>query len=571
MLRKKTKNQGTQKPPRSIPLDLERLIHIGTALSSEKDTDRLLEMILDSSKEMVHADGGTIYLTTEDNSLKFEIVKTDSLGIAMGGKTEKEISFDPVKLYNNEGEPNLQTVVACSVIQNRTINIEDAYESKEFDFSGTRAFDRKTGYRSKSFLSIPLRNHEDDIIGVLQLLNALDKKTGKIIPFSIENQKLVESLASQAAVSITNRQLINAQKKLFESFIEVIAAAVDNKSAYTGGHCRRVPKLTLMLADAAVEVAEGPLADFKMTEGQRYELEIAGWMHDCGKVTTPEYVVDKSTKLETIFDRINLVDARCEILKRDAEIESLRGKLAPFEKSLGKSLGKSLEKPNVASGPDPELSQKQKKILEDREFIRTSNIGGEFMSEELKNRVREIAKQKWTDMDGREVPFLTEDEAQNLSISRGTLNDAERKIINNHINVTIKMLEQIPYPKHLKNVPELAGGHHERMDGKGYPRGLTRDQMSVQARAMAIADIFEALTAKDRPYKKGKTLSEALRILGFFKKDNHIDPDLFNVFIDKKVYLAYAEKFLGKDQIDTVDPEKIPGYLPPNRRPQPPA
>ena len=556
MLRKKTLRKGVQRDSGSIPQEMERLIQIGTALSAEKDTDRLLEMILDSSKEIAHADGGTIYLMTEDKSLKFEIVKTDSLGIAMGGKTGREMSFNPIQIYNDAGEPNLQTVVACSVIQNRTINIENAYDSEEFDFSGTRAFDRKTGYRSQSFLSIPLRNHEDDIIGVLQLLNALDKKTGKIIPFSDKNKKLVESLASQAAVAITNRQLIIAQKKLFESFIEVIATAIDEKSAYTGGHCRRVPKLTLMLADAAAETTEGPLADFKITEAQRYELEIAGWMHDCGKVTTPEYIVDKSTKLETIFDRIHLMDVRFEILKRDAEIESLR-------KIIAQS-GKKEE----FSGPDHALSQKLKKIQEDREFIRESNIGGEFMSEELKDRVKEIAKQKWTDMDGKESSLLAEDEIHNLNISRGTLTEAERKIINGHIDATIKMLNQIPYPRHLKNVPELAGAHHETMDGKGYPRGLTRDQMSVQARVMAIADIFEALTAKDRPYKKGKTLSEALRILGFFKKDNHIDPDLFYVFIDQKVYLTYAEEFLGKDQIDDVDHEKIPGYIPPGQRPQ---
>ena len=556
MSQKKTKRQGVQRGSESILQNMERLIQIGTALSAEKDTDRLLEMILDSSKEIAHADGGTIYLMTEDKSLKFEIVKTDSLGIAMGGKTGQEMSFNPIPLYNDAGEPNLQTVVACSVIQNRTINIENAYDSEEFDFSGTRGFDRKTGYRSQSFLSIPLRNHEDDIIGVLQLLNALDKKTGKIIPFSDKNQKLVESLASQAAVAITNRQLIIAQKKLFESFIEVIATAIDEKSAYTGGHCRRVPKLTLMLADAAAETTEGPLADFKITEAQRYELEIAGWMHDCGKVTTPEYVVDKATKLETIFDRIHLLDTRFEILKRDAEIESLRKIIAQTGKTEG------------VSGPDHALSQKLKKFQEDREFIRKSNIGGEFMSEELKDRVKEIAKQKWTDMDGKEASFLAEDEVHNLNISRGTLNEAERKIINGHIDATIKMLNQIPYPRHLKNVPELAGAHHETMDGKGYPRGLTRDQMSVQARVMAIADIFEALTAKDRPYKKGKTLSEALRILGFFKKDNHIDPDLFYVFIDQKVYLTYAEEFLGKDQIDDVDLEKIPGYIPPDQRPQ---
>ena len=548
MGKKEKKPSGINRSSKLVLQEMERLVQIGIALSAEKDIDRLLEMILDGSKEITHADGGTIYIVTDEKTLKFRLVKTDSLGIAMGGTTGKEITFNPIRLYSDTGEPNLQMVVACSVIQNRTINIADAYDSEEFDFSGTRAFDKNTGYRSKSFLSIPMRNHENDIIGVLQLINALDRETGEIIPFSIEHQKLVESLASQAAVAITNRYLIDAQKKLFESFIEVIAAAIDNKSAYTGGHCRRVPVLTLMLADAAATIEEGPLAGFKMTEDERYELKIASWLHDCGKVTTPEYVVDKATKLETIFDRINLVDARFEILARDAKIDL-----------LSKTLSSS-DLPPVSPDLETDHAQQLKQYLDDREFLRKCNIGGEFMSEELKERVNEVAKQNWVDLNGQEHPFLTENEVKNLKISRGTLTDEERKVINHHIVATIEMLEQIPYPKKLKNVPKLAGGHHETMDGKGYPKGLKKEQLSVQGRAMAIADIFEALTAKDRPYKKGKTLSEAIRILGFFKKDNHIDPDLFDIFIEKKVYLAYAKQFLGDDQIDEVDHNKIPGY-----------
>lgn len=533
---------------------IEKLNAIGVALSSEKDMDRLLEMILDGAKGITNADGGTLYSITDGNKLKFEILKTDSLGIAMGGTTGKPILFPPLNLYDESGKPNKNMVVACAVLEERTIRIPDAYNATDFDFSGTRAFDKKTGYRSKSFLTVPMKNHENKIIGLLQLLNAKSEETGEIIAFSHSDERLVESLGSQAAVAITNKQLIDAQRKLFESFIKLIASAIDDKSPYTGGHCARVPEIALMLAEAVCETTSGPLKDFNLSEEEMYELKIAAWLHDCGKVTTPEYVVDKATKLQTIFDRIHLIDTRFEVLKRDAEIDFLRKK-----NELGRN-GQG------AGELEEEFRQKLTTLDEERDFLRTCNIGGEFMSDELKERVMLIAGRKWKGPDGKEEDFLSENEVKNLTIPKGTLTPDEREIINHHIVATIKMLEQLPYPKYLRNVPEFAGGHHERMDGKGYPRGLTRDQMSVQARIMGVADIFEALTASDRPYKEGKTLDESLRILGFLKKDNHIDPDLFDVFIDKKVYLRYAKNFLGPSRAVDVDVSKIPGYMPPEKR-----
>jgi HD-GYP domain-containing protein (c-di-GMP phosphodiesterase class II) len=531
---------------------LERLNAIGVALSAERDNNRLLEMILLGAKEITNADGGTLYTVTEDQHLKFEIMRTQTLGIAMGGTTGKDIPFAPLPLYLEDGTPNQNMVAAYAVLNERTVNIEDAYQADGFDFSGTRKFDQRTNYRSKSFLTIPMQNHENEIIGVLQLINATDPETGEILAFSPANQRLVESLASQAAVALTNHNLIEGLKNLFESFIELIADAVDEKSPYTGGHCRRVPELTMMLADAVCRTQVGPLKDFSLSEKEIYELKIAAWLHDCGKVATPESVMDKPTKLATIFDRIHLLDQRFELLKKQAECDMLRKQLEAIKNGH----------PSDASGLEAQLEAFKRQLDVDRDFLRNANIGGEYMTPEHQQRVRDIAKHPLIDAAGNTVSFLSDNEIYNLNIARGTLTAEERTIINNHIVVTINMLESLPYPKDLNRVPEYAGGHHERMDGKGYPRGLTREQMSVPARVMGVADIFEALTSGDRPYKKAKSLSESLRILGELKLDNHIDPDVFDIFIREKIYLRYAEQFLEPEQIDDVDESLIPGYVP---------
>jgi HD-GYP domain-containing protein (c-di-GMP phosphodiesterase class II) len=531
---------------------LDRLNTIGVALSAERDTARLMEIILLGAKEITNADGGTLYSVTDDRSLKFEIMRNQSLGVSMGGTTGVVIPFPPLPLYLENGAPNVNMVAAYTVLNDCTVNIKDAYEEIGFDFSGTRKFDEQTGYRSKSFLTIPMKNHENEIIGVLQLINAIDSASGEIIPFSAENQQLVESLASQAAVALTNHNLIEGLKNLFEAFIELIADAIDEKSPYTGGHCRRVPELTMMLAQAAARMDRGPLSTFSMNEKDIYELRIASWLHDCGKVTTPESVMDKPTKLSTIFDRIHLIEQRFELLKQQHETNMLRQQVAALK------AGHEADAASLEAGFKEQVQQWDA----DFEFLKNANLGGEFMAQEHLQRVKDIAAYSMINKAGERVPFLSEDEVYNLSISRGTLTAEERAIINNHIVVTINMLESLPYPKDLKRVPEYAGGHHERMDGKGYPRGLTREQMSIPARVMGIADIFEALTSRDRPYKKAKTLTESLHILGQMKLDNHIDPDLFDIFIHEKIYLRYAEKFLEPEQIDEVDETKIPGYDP---------
>ncbi|MCF8167454.1 MAG: GAF domain-containing protein [Rhodoferax sp.] len=527
---------------------LEQLNDIGTALSKERDITRLLESILVAAKTITHADGGTLYRVTNDRkALRFEILRTDSLKIAMGGTSGRPIDFPNLPLIDSQGKPNDSLVAAYAAIHNVTVNISDAYTEANFDFSGTRQFDERTGYRSQSFLAVPMKDHEGDLIGVLQLINAKDPLSGKVLTFSSADQSLAESLASQAAIAITNRNLMSQLEALFESFIKLINLAIDEKSHYTGGHCQRVPALTMMLADAASDMHEGPLAGFSMDDRDRYELKIAGLLHDCGKVTTPVHVVDKATKLQTLFDRIQLIDTRFEVLKRDQEIAALRAQLA-----LRQQVDMQAELANWA-----QCRTNIEALESDRAFLRASNTGGEAMKDADIQRVRDIGlKRTWRNADGLETDFLSSDEIENLTIRAGTLTSAERDTINYHIVATIKMLEQLPWPKHLKNVPEYAGGHHERMDGKGYPKGLTRDQMSVQARVMGIADIFEALTAKDRPYKVGMKLSQAMGIMYKFRSGGHIDPDLFDIFLNQGIYKRYAQEFLDPWQIDEVNPQE---------------
>jgi len=524
---------------------LEQLNGIGAALSRERDIDRLLENILEAAKAITGADGGTLYSVTEDQTaLKFEILRTDSLGIRLGGTTGKPIDFPNLPLRNADGSPNDSLVAAHAAIHDRTVNIADAYSAEGFDFSGTRTFDARTGYRSQSFLTVPMKNHDHELIGVLQLINTLDPFTGEVTAFSEADQGLAESLASQAAIALTNRLLITQLERLFESFVNLINLAIDEKSPYTGGHCQRVPALTMLLAEAVNATTQGPLAGFHMTDRDRYELKMAGLLHDCGKITTPVHVVDKATKLQTLYDRIGLVDTRFEVLKRDAELAALRRQLALRPVVDARAEGQELQA----------LQHEIHALEEDREFLRRCNTGTEAMRAEDQQRVRDIAAMRhWRNPQGVQTSFLTAEEVENLTIRAGTLNQAERDVINYHIVATIKMLETLPWPRHLKNVPEYAGGHHERMDGKGYPRGLTREQMSVQARMMGIADIFEALTAVDRPYKKGMALSQALAIMCKMRNNGHIDPDLFEVFVREGVYLRYGQEFLDPAQVDTVD------------------
>lgn len=524
---------------------IERLNAIGIALSAEQDSERLLEIILVGAKELTGADGGSVYEVVE-GEVRFRIVRTDSLGIAFGGSSGNPVTFRPIPLHLPDGAANHASVVAHAVLTGTTVNIPDAYHAEGFDFTGTRAFDARTGYRSVAILTVPMRNHEGRVTGVLQLLNP--QRHGQLRPFGGADQRLVESLASQAATAMSKKELIDGMKSLFEGFIQLIATAIDDKSPYTGGHCRRVPELTMAIAEACEADGGGALTGFRMDEADRYELRIAAWLHDCGKITTPEWVMDKATKLSRIVDRIALVETRCESMKREREAAAWR--------TIAE---RGLTGPARAVVLDGMIAE-CRAIDADLVFLRHANLGSESMREEDQVRVRSIARRRWIGPCGDDRPLLDDDEIRNLCISRGTLLPEERAIINHHIDATIAMLESLPFPRHLRRVPEFAGGHHERMDGQGYPRGLRREQMSVQARIMGVADVFEALTAGDRPYKKAMPLSQALAILARMKLDGHIDPDVFDAFARSGIWRSYAERHLRPEQRDAVDPATIPGW-----------
>ncbi|WP_076410527.1 HD family phosphohydrolase [Shewanella sp. UCD-KL12] len=527
----------------------DRLHHLTTlsiALNDIKNVQLLLERILQTAKSITNADGGTLYRVSADKKcLEFDILLNKSLELHFGGSQEKSDKMRAIPLLLDDGEPNLEAVVAYAANRKESVNIEYVYDTPIFNFSGMRRFDEVYDYHCQSLLAVPMLDHNSELVGVLQLINSVDSITGKIQEFDTTDQLFIEALSSQAAIAITNQDLILQLENLLESLVNLINIGIDEKSANTGRHCQQVPKLTMMLADAVQKAQDGPLKDFSMSENERYELWLAGMLHDCGKITTPVHVIEKATKLQTIFDRIELINTRFEILGRDAEIRALKGQL---NNSASQQFAQ-------------ELQNELKQLNTDRAFLAHANIGCERMQDEDLARVLAIANKSWVDYQGETQPLLTENEVENLMIRAGTLTAEERTIINNHISVTIRMLEALPWPKHLQDIPEYAGGHHERMDGNGYPRGLCKEQMSVQARVMAIADIFEALTARDRPYKTGKTLTESLNILGKFSLNGHIDPDLFRIFVSEKVYLQYAHEFMDSAQIDDVDESQIPGYL----------
>ena len=520
-----------------MPQTFHDLNEIGIALSAEHNIERLLEMILQKAKQIANADAGILFTKHELEEAYVQRVRhCDSLNIHVGGTTGEPTYGYPIELQKPDGSINDSSVTATCALNRKSINIADINEHPEFDFSSTRSFDKRRGYSTQSVLAVPMITKRREVIGIIRLSNA-QNEAGEIQPFSAETQHMVESLASQGAIALDNDLLISGLGDLLESFIQLVAKAIDQKSAHTGNHLQRIPVIVEMLAKAANASQNEVYKDFHMNEEELYELRIAAWLHDCGKLSTPDYILEKGTKLATFYDRIALIGTRLEILLRDLEIAELRGKISQTEHH-----------------------RQAAEIKDDWAFLQQLNIGREWVPDEEITRLKTIATRNWLPIlqdqseeaqNQQKHPFFTEDELENLSVQRGTLTGENRKIIQDHILHSIDMLERMPFPKQLQRVPEYAGAHHERMDGKGYPNGLTGEQMSIPARMMAVADVFEALTSHDRPYKTPKSLIESREIMTKMRDNGGLDPDLFDLLWDgSDVVKRYADRYLLPKQRD---------------------
>ncbi len=517
----------------------DRLLYAMLAFAAERELGRLMEKIADYAKNITLAEAAMLYVVDDDERLNFAVVRSEVLRYACTDPGSEGEFLPGLPLRDSDtGLGNHHNVVSHVALSGCTVAIDDVYQPSGFDFDETRYIDAVTESRTKSMLVLPLKDYHGDTVAVLQLMNARDPDCGEIVPFPPYLVKVMEALAVQAGVSYDNHKLVDAQKALFESFAQSIAHAIDAKSPHTSGHCQRVPVLHEMLAEAACKTDRGPFAEFDLNQDEKYELRLAAWMHDCGKIAVPEYIMDKSTKLEGLRDGIEEVATRIEVVKRELEI---------------KYLERVMVEPDRAADLRQELIDKTAAMDSNRDFLRNLNQPTERPDAVTLRRLRAIAAIDWTDWSGKTVKLLSGTELENLAIPQGTLNDSERRVVRSHIDITLQMLEGLKLPKGLKNVPEIAGSHHEHMDGTGYPRRLHGDEMSIPARMLAVADVFEALTANDRPYKHSKTLSESLDIMASMRDDNHIDSDLFNLFLDSGIWLTYADRYMAPELIDNVD------------------
>ena len=504
--------------PHKTSYDL--LMEAGIALGSETDLDKLYSRLLQTARTLTHSDAGTLYLLdTQQNTLQFRAVQNDTLDLHFSG-TELPSSWTPLPLYLGDGTPNNRLVATRCALEGFPIHVEDAYaQSSAFDFSGTHAFDDLTGYQSHSMLLVPLKNHEKKVIGVLQLINKSMQGEGSI-PYTDDDARLLKALGSQAAVAINNQTLIQDLEIFFESLLRSITLALSKKSPHTGAHIQRMVDLSCMLADA-VSADTDQYASIRFSTQDRKTIEIAALMHDLGKIATPDHIVDKASKLEGIYDRIESIRWRFHLLRQAHTIDSV--------------------------DPLPTLEELDKALS----FLEEANTGSHFFSRDDQSYLAQIAT--WMLPGDRQVPLLSDEELAALSVPRGTLSSQERDTINHHASDTIEILEAIQFPQKYSRVPEIAGAHHEKMNGTGYPYGLAGEEISLEARILAVADVFEALTASDRPYKRPNTLSEAMHILKKMADANEIDRQLFLLFYRSGVYRRYGEKYLRKEQCDSVE------------------
>ncbi|MBK8231968.1 MAG: HAMP domain-containing protein [Candidatus Eisenbacteria bacterium] len=518
---------------------------VGISLTAQQDVPRLLEMVAKGAQRIVQVDGVAIYVKGADDRLLLSVLTVASRGMHEVFSPASPAPFPTLSL--TEAADLADAGITHRAGTGRNEDLADGLEHLRARLS----------YEPRAWLTVPLRDHELETIGVLQLINPVSRSEGGDAGFTHSDRDAAASLASQAAVALNKSRLLESFKSMFEGLTNLIATAIDEKSPYTGAHCQRVPILTMMLAEAACATRSGPLAGFSLSDEEMYELKIAALLHDCGKVTTPVHVVDKATKLETIFDRIELIATRCALVRAEREAVML-SRVAAMARLEGAEIATPERVGELRTEHDTWCDQ----LEQDLAFLRQVNLGGEYMPPESQARVRAIAERyRMSRTDGPPQPLLTGEEIENLCISRGTLNATEREIINSHVVATIRMLEMLPYPKNLANVPFLAGAHHEKLNGTGYPEGLTAEHLPLRARIIGLADIFEALTAADRPYKAAMPLSQAIGILRGMAGRGEIDPDLLDLFVRERLHLRYAAEYLRPEQNDLESPEVPPGEV----------
>ena len=534
--RKEVENFNSYRDERS---HLTSLFKISQTIQNESNLSVLFSMIVEQAMKFTHADAGTLYiLDDEKKELMFKVLHNDSLNIHIRNIEQNE-KWPNLPLYHNDKSHNDKLVSVLTALSKKTILINDVYEKNDFDFSGTKIFDKTTGYRSCSMLVVPLVDHENETIGVLQLINKKDLY-GDTVPFEPFDQESTEALASQASIAVVNTTLINDLKDSFELFIRTITMGINTKDKETGEHVRKVSIIADMIAKAIHQSNTGKYKDIFYTDEQIKQINLAALLHDVGKISTPEHIMDKNKKLETIVDRITILDERIEILKRDIKIKYLEKELA---------LCKSHQ--TVPENIQIEESKELAHLDEIRTFLHKSNVGGEYLVEDKILRLQEIAQRSYVFQD-QNVQLLRGDELENLSIPRGTLTVKERDIIRNHAKVTVDILGAIKFPTHLKPVPDIACNHHEKLDGTGYPRQLTAEELTLEDRIMILADMFEALSASNRGYKVPNSMNEIIVILKKFMDDGHMDKDLVKFFFESGTYREYAKNELLPEQQDIV-------------------
>ena len=502
----------------------EEIMKINLAFSSQHDKNILLEDILTLTRNLTNADAGTLYIKSKDEKyLSFKVVHNNTLNIKMGG-TKNNLNWPDLPIFEENGKINNEMVAVVCANEKRIINIPDVYKTTKYQFDGTKDFDKSTSYHSKSMLVIPLINHDNEVIGVLQLINKI--KNGEIINFNKLDEKVIISLASQAAMALTNMQLITSLEDFIDAFVTTIAKAIDTKSPYTSDHIGKVEEIALLVAKA-ISDDNTIYKKIKYSENDYKQLSLAAWMHDIGKISMPEHIIDKATKLEKIFDRIHLIEQRFEVIKLNKEIEYLKNQT-----------------------PRTEYENFTNEINNDIEFIKRINFGGEFMSDEDIQKLENISRKVYIKNDGEIISFISEDEFYNLSIKKGTLTKEEIEIIRNHAQLSLDMISGLPFPKKYKDVLNIACNHHEKLNGLGYPRGLKAEEISLEDRIMILADIFEALTASARPYKDAMKLSKVKDILSSMANKGELDKELIDFFFNHKILHEYSKNELKSYQLD---------------------